>query len=320
MCPVVGTYQYGNVVTVYNKEDYITSASGSSSVSSLFRNAGSNYRNFQNNRLYEKAVSQEMDALKASGSLSSDTTLRKLAENRLAKGIGSEGAEQTLSKSSKELGIAGAALQIAADTLLEGAKMLWASMKQGMTDQYNTYNNTFNNVAARTGISASNYRSRWRNTDNQLRASGLFNNIEVNDVMKMWDSLANTGASETDIFSTAIDNIVTNKIVPYLDTTTQAFNILNSRLDYNFVKEIRGISKTSMDIAGNNYATQDMLQMIIDEVQPISDEALDNLAKGSTEYTTMVNELTKTMGKEQAEAYAKRVFKVRNYGYLVVLL
>lgn len=184
-----------------------------------------------------------------------------------------------------------------------------------MLKQASVYRDTYTNVSVRTGINRQTYYDNQWNLNNRLSDLGLRDNVRSSEVQTMWNSLANTGMNETQMFATAIDNVVTNKIVPYLDTTSQEFNLLNTRLNNDFVKDIRGINKANLEIAGNNYVTENLLNTIIDKVQPMSDEALQNLALGSTEITSFVNTLiAKGYDRDTAVSYATKYFQAQEYG------
>ena len=230
-----------------------------------------------------------------------------------------ETAVEKLKDSGKKYEASALIIQTAANTFKKAADMIFGLMGQGITNQYNAYNSTFSNFAARTGVTRNTYYNEQIGARNTLSSRGLFDNVATSEVMSMWNDLANIGMSSENIFASAIDNVVTNKIVPYLNTTTQEFNFLNTKLDNQFVKDIRGISKTNLEIAGNNYMTQDLLQMIIDEVQPMSDEALQNLAQGSAEFTSTVNALrSQGMSEEAAKSYATQLFKNQRYSNQVL--
>lgn len=184
-----------------------------------------------------------------------------------------------------------------------------------MLKQASVYRDTYTNVSVRTGINRQTYYDNQWNLNNRLSSLGLRDNVRSSEVQTMWNSLANTGMNESQMFATAIDNVVTNKIVPYLDTTSQEFNLLNTRLNNDFVKDIRGINKANLEIAGNNYVTESLLNTIIDKVQPMSDEALQNLALGSTEITSFVNTLmSKGYDRDTAVSYATKYFQAQEYG------
>lgn len=213
------------------------------------------------------------------------------------------------------LSVAAQGLQTAGNLLKEAANTVIKEFKRGLSNQTGTYENTFTNISVRAGVTRDQYYDNQWNLNNRLSNMGLNDNIRSSDVQKMWNSLANTGMDEKDMFANAIDNVVTQKIVPYLDTTSQSVNLLNNRLDGSFVKDIRGINQANLEIAGNNYATQDLLNTIIDKVQPMSDEALQNLALGSSEITSFVNTLIgKGYDKDTAVSYATKYFQAQEYG------
>lgn len=188
--------------------------------------------------------------------------------------------------------------------------------------QSQIYEDTFQNISTRTGTTRGEYFSNQSATNSNLISSGLYNNINVTDVQEMWNSLANTGMNEQDMFETALENVVTKNIVPYLDTSSQEFNLLNSRLNGQFVKDIRGINKANLDIAGNNYVTEKLLNNIISEVQPMSDVAEQELVKGSEELSGYLNTLMAStedggagLSYDQAMSIVTQINKARTQGY-----
>jgi hypothetical protein len=202
-----------------------------------------------------------------------------------------------------------------ASKLFSKAVNTWVGVATaGLKNQTSAYESTFTNVSVRTGTSRGQYQdAQWR-TNNDLSALGLRNNVATTEVQQMWNSLASIGADQETMFERAIDNVVTNKIVPYLDTTSLSVNLLNNRLDGKFVKDIRGINEANLQIAGNNYATQELLNTIIDQVQPMSDKALEDLAQGSTEITALIGQLINSgMDPNVAKSYATKYFKMQKY-------
>ena len=236
------------------------------------------------------------------------TEMKELLESKFGK-------ESDFGKGSSNLSIGSKVLNVASNTLKDAANTILGVFKQGLSNQTNTYENTFSNISVRTGLTRDQYYDNQWELNNQLSSLGLNDNIRSSEVQQMWNSLADTGMSQGDILEQALDNVVTKKIVPYLDTTSQDVNLLNSRLDGNFVKDIRGINKANLDIAGNNYVTQDLLNTIIAQVQPMSDEALQNLTQGSEEMTSYINSLmAKGIDKDTALSYATQYFKAQRYG------
>ena len=225
------------------------------------------------------------------------------------------GEESDFGKGSSNLSLGSKTLNLASNTLKDAANTILGVFKQGLTNQTNAYENTFTNISVRTGLTRDQYYDNQWDLNNQLSSLGLNDNIRSSEVQQMWNSLADTGMSQSDILERALDNVITNKIVPYLDTTSQDVNLLNNRLDGNFIKDIRGINKANLDMAGNNYITQDLLNTIIAQVQPMSDEALQNLTQGSEEMTSYINSLmAKGIDRDTALSYATQYFKAQRYG------
>lgn len=219
-------------------------------------------------------------------------------------------------KGSKGLNIASTALN-EAGKLLKTAATTWLNVfKGGMDKQINVYNDTFEGISVRTGITRGQYQSGQRNAQWSLYGQGLGNNIGVSEVQSMWDSLAKVGMNEQDMFATAIDNVLTKKIVPYLNTTTQQFNLINDRVDGKFVKDIRGINQATIALSENNYSNSEVLNSILDNMAPLADEALQNLAMKSTKMASMVNVLMDEGGmtQEQAMSYVTQLYKQQQYG------
>lgn len=209
-------------------------------------------------------------------------------------------------------------LSVAVDTFNKAVEVFATSVKQGFKNQTGSYESNFTNIAVRSGMTKETYRNNQMALGgfgtNTLHERGLMNNIKTSEVQDMWNSMANSGMNQADILANALDNVITNKLVPYLDTTSEDFNILNNRIGPDFNKQIRGINKANLEIAGNNYATKEVLDQIMTAVQPMSDEALQNLATGSEEMTALINKLTPTMGKDAAVSYATQLFKTQKYG------
>lgn len=209
---------------------------------------------------------------------------------------------------------AGDVMQIAADTLHNSINTIVSVFTSGLEAQRNIYNSTFQNVSVRTGTTRSTYYANQRALPSTLQSQGLYNNVKVSEVMDMWNKLADIGMNQEQMFTNALDSVITAKIVPYLDVTSRDVNILNNRLDGQFIKQIRGINQASLDLAGNNYMTQELLQTLVDQVQPMSDESLQNLTKGSAEMTALINYLTPKIGSTAATEYATQLYKQRAYG------
>ena len=240
------------------------------------------------------------------------TTINKRVDNDLE--------HAGIAKSSKSLQKSAEYLNSAGELLISGITSITKLFTQGMSRQVKIYEDTFSGIAARTGMSRSGYFNAQLNTMSDLSSRNMLDNVGVSEVQEMWNKLAQTGMNETSILINGIENVITQKVVPYLDTSTLSFNLLNSRLNNQFVKDIRGITLANQELANNNYLTQDLLQKIIDEVQPMSDKAIEDLALNSTESIAMLNKLMlpKSEGgaglsENQAKEYLTNAFQLQKY-------
>lgn len=192
---------------------------------------------------------------------------------------------------------------------------LGSLIKSGIQRQTQIYEQTYGNVSTRLNLNQTQYSLKQLGYSGNLLYDGLGDNVDIAELMQMWDKLASRGMGTEDVFTYALDNVITNKIVPYLDTTSTGINIINDKVNGSFIKDIRGINQANLEIVGNNYATEKLLNQMIDLVQPLSDEAVKNLALGSTEVTTLVNSLIQDYGwsEDAAIEAATNAFKMQEY-------
>lgn len=215
------------------------------------------------------------------------------------------------------LNIASATLNTAGTLLQEFAKSVLKIFKDGIEKQSSIYEATFHNISTRTGMTRGQYKQFQRGTNAQLKLQDLNGSVGVYEAQEVLSKLVDLGMNQENATASALDAVITSKIVPYLDTTSKDFNLINTRLDNKFVKDIRGINAYNADIAGNNYLTSDLLNKIIDMVQPMSDEALQNLAQSSGNFTAAMNYLMSAEGGNlsynQAIDYWNQIYKQQNY-------
>lgn len=233
--------------------------------------------------------------------------------------VGSKNVGELFSEGGKDISVGAGLISAGVQTFNKAVQVFSNAVHEGFKKQTGSYENNFTNIATMSGMSKETYRNNQMALGgfgkNILNEQGLMNNIRTSDVQDMWNSLATTGMNQSDILATALDNVITRTIVPYLDTTSESFNILNSRINGDFVKQIRGINKANLEIAGNNYATKDVLDQLMKAVEPMSDEAIQNLAQGSEEVTSYINQLIDAgYTKDAATQKATNLFKMQKYG------
>lgn len=191
---------------------------------------------------------------------------------------------------------------------------IFSIFTDGLKQQNSIYEQTYHNISTLTGINQSTYMQKQMSTDNQLGDMGLYDNVKVSEVQEMWNKLATSGVGQEEMFANAIDNVITNKIVPYLDTSTTQWQQLID-MQPNLQKNIRGITEANQEIVGNNYITSDLVQQILDDLQPISDNAMNDIAMETAGATTFINSIMSSMGVDETTAKSIWTEKVKQQKY-----
>lgn len=247
------------------------------SIRGYLNNAGSIYSTSKQNRLYNQAVNIEAEKLKAAGSIMSNEGLRKTAEINIKNGKMSNEASKLLDKSAQGFTKGASVIQIAADTLLAGVNKLASLFFEGANKQKQVYEDTFTNISVRNRTTRSQYYAAQSELNNELEDQNLFNNIGSSEIMQMWNTLASQGISvdmsseedRAELTAKAIDTVLTNKIVPYLDTSDAYFQQLTS-FQPQLMKQVRGIGLLNQELVGSNVIANKYLQDMIVSLSPVS--------------------------------------------------
>ena len=228
-----------------------------------------------------------------------------------------------LSKSAGKYSKAASLLQLAADTFKSGVDEFTSMFKQGLTKQTSTMRQNALNIGVRTQATVSDQLDAQWDLNNQLgswmpysSSDDLRDNVSSSEIMEMWNSLAKSGSSSEEMFANAIDDVVTQKIVPYLDTSTSTWQRL-VQVQPELQKNIRGINATNQEIAGNNYITEKLLDQIIYDMQPMSTLAENDLAMSASGASATINSIMEAnpqMTKDQAIQLYKDLYKQQYRG------
>lgn len=189
-----------------------------------------------------------------------------------------------------EKGISSAAqlLNVGVQTFNEAVKVFSNAVSQGFKNQTQNYENNFTNIAVRTGMTKDTYRSNQMSLGgfgtNILHERGLMNNIRTSEVQDMWNSLANTGMSQSDILASSLESVITKTIVPYLDITTDEMQQFNQNVgDNGLLKQVRGITKVSNEMFGGSQVATKYLQEQLEYLAPMSKVAEIDLVENTAE-------------------------------------
>lgn len=314
------------------------------------RNTQSNYQNMPKNiaDIFNTVISNRLNAnqLKETEKVYekvSDSVVRKykrqgadFSDAKTMNRMNQEIQEQTVAEMgdiTTKYGRATTVLSVATEVFKEAVNTWVSVFKTGLGNQTKAFENTFEPISVRNGTTRGQYYAAQSELagvgKHRLSDLGLNDNIKSSEIQNMWAKMAENGVkidmsteqSRADLTAKAIDLVVTNHIVPYLDTNSQSVQQLNARLGDNFIKQIRGINQANLEIAGNSYMTGDILNSLLEQVQPMSDKALEDLAKGSTELTAYANMLMapveeggQGLSYSQANAIIQKIYKSQRYG------
>lgn len=189
----------------------------------------------------------------------------------LQQSINSEFGGQAL-----RLNVAAQGLQLAANTLKSVGQMFLGLFKQGITNQSNAYENSFTNISVRNGTTRSQYYGAQSRVNNILGDMGLRENIATSQVQEMWNTLASEGIKvdleDRETTTKAIETILTNQIVPYLDMSSAYMQKLAND-NPNLMKQVRGIGTSIQNVEGSNVVANEYLQDMMDSLSPMAELA-----------------------------------------------
>ena len=228
-------------------------------------------RAFSNEKVYKDTM-KNLKPLVQSKELTQEAA-RKQAQAAVKQ----EKINNLLSQSADKFSKSGDIMQAGAKIFTAAATTALNLFKAGSDKQTSVYESTYTNVAVRTQVNQSGYRSRQMGINNELSRRGLRDNIRSSDVMQSWSDLADRGLSLKDIDNYSMDDVITKKLVPYLDTMSSSFLAIQNNLGLDFTRNIRGITKSVQDTAGSSRFTVENLNEMITQLEPMSLNAKDDL-------------------------------------------
>lgn len=247
-----------------------------------------------------------------------------------------EEVAKSMRKSTKKFEKSVNGFQSASESFISGlGSQLWSliknvfgvvynTAKEGMNRQVSAYEDTFEGISVRNGTTRSQYYDTQTTISDTLKSLDLNENIGASEVQRMLSTLATNGMaidlsdeeSRAKTVANAIDTVLTNKIVPYLDVSSES--IQQFAVDQpNLMKQLRGIGATTMEISGSAVFATKHLQEMIDELSPIARQSEQELglqyAKATQQYESLraqgksdyeIGELYKTAESVYSDPYA----------------
>lgn len=213
--------------------------------------------------------------------------LKELKDNPDNKNLSKEELEQKAKENTdKKFANAVAGYSTSGKILNEAAKALKSVVDSffklwidGINKQSSIYENTFSGISVRTGISRGDYYSAQRGLNNELYNQGLRSNIASSDVQSMWSKLIEGGLDWDTARTNAIDTVLTQQIVPYLKNIDSVSTQQLAQLQSGFLKELRGIGTSTMQILDSNVVATNYLNEMIDKLSPVARLATQDLGR-----------------------------------------
>lgn len=185
-----------------------------------------------------------------------------------------------LVKGSKGLNVAAQGLQLAGTTLKKVADKFVELFTAGINNQSSAYENSFTNISVRNGTTRSQYYGAQSRVNNILGGMGLRENIATSQVQEMWNTLASEGIKvdleDQKTTTQAIETILTNQIVPYLDMSSAYMQKLAND-NPNLMKQVRGIGTSIQNVEGSNVVANEYLQDMMTNLSPMGELAQQEL-------------------------------------------
>lgn len=249
-------------------------------------------QNREANNAYTQVARQVYDKYKRKGA--------DFTDSAVLSNVNKEIQEKTLTKIdgiTNKYSTATSIFSAAANVFKSAVSVWWNVGKTGLNNQYNAFENSFENISVRNGVTRQNYYdTQWR-VNNRLSSLGLRNNIATSEIQNMWNTMANSGLridmsteqARAEVTARAIDTILTNKIVPYLDMSSSAAQQI-AETNPNFMKQVRGIGLATTEIQGSATFITKHLQELVDDIAPMATLAENELGlqfaqlSGSYEY------------------------------------
>ncbi len=279
--------QQKDLLTNADKNNKIISQGISTANANANRNTGfkglnawyADYTQQKYNKVYQEIAERQYNKVSSNGKKS----LTQKQYDKLQNDIEKEFTE-TVTKNSKDFGKYTEVFKIATDTFNKAVSTWVGVAKTGLNNQSTAYENTFENISVRNRVTRGQYYSAQAKTNNILGNLGLRENIATSEVQNMWNTMATNGLkidmsseqARAEVTAKAIDTILTNKIVPYLDMSSSATQQIADS-NPNFLKQVRGIGLATTELQGSSTFITKHLQELVTDIAPMASLAQNEL-------------------------------------------
>lgn len=167
--------------------------------------------------------------------------------------------------------------------IMEIASAVTQFFGQAISDHWSTMEESFNNYGVyvhRWNDQYAGYTKDIINKQDELYALNLEDNIKSTDWMRKQVELASRGFDADRAEDVALQDLILNKIVPNLDTSSNIFMDLQQRGMRDIVESLGGITESVRNISSSSRISQLALGTVVDKLGPVELYSKKNLLGG----------------------------------------
>lgn len=161
----------------------------------------------------------------------------------------------------------------------------FSRLGKGIDTISDTYNSTYHDIAVLTNTTHTDYTSFQDKTIEELKNQSLNNNVALSEVLKQYSEAVTSGITDANTAqSVALQDVITKKINPLINTQTDAYKDMQLSMGDKFVDTVNGISQSlNQEYGKNNRFMSKNFDNLLSEFQPVimnakQDYAVNNIA------------------------------------------
>lgn len=204
--------------------------------------------------------------------------------------------------------------QIIGKELLKGIERafntyLMKPLQQGMDNMYSAYEANMSEIAGRMGMERAETTSLMHSAIKELNSTAAKNAVSANkELIPELRAVATRGWQGNDAVKTAVTNSIDKKIMPWLDSSTEAWNNLQFNLNDNQIKLLKAQQLQLQETqSGNRLLQSGVINQLTADIAPL----LTNIDYNTMDKDNLSDEMQRLIkagtetGLTPQEAYAQ---------------
>ena len=204
--------------------------------------------------------------------------------------------------------------QIIGKELLKGIERAFSTylmkpLQQGMNNMYSAYEANMSEIAGRMGMERAETTSLMHSAIKELNSTAAKNAVSANkELIPELRAVAARGWQGNDAVRTAVTNSIDKKIMPWLDSSTEAWNNLQFNLDDNQMKLLKAQQLQLQETqSGNRLLQSGVINQLTSDIAPL----LTNIDYNTMDKDNLSSDMQKLIksgtesGLTPQEAYAQ---------------